>query len=219
MNSFEIAILRIIIKRQKPISISYITEGFPNGSEDFVLEAINNLLHLGYISYPYNETRHITYNKEKRRQILGIVDPLAESRFAEELTDYGAETTISNSSQKNKTGNDTGYNIHARQTWIAKVALVMSILVFGIVSILSSAISTGDIYQAVRLVGAHYYYRHHFHGNYNNPFSTSHGILVSENLTGNYVDPYDSTYLKRGGYTQVGVLPIMNSTLRNCDHL
>ncbi len=80
MNSYEIAILRILVKRNfKPIAIHNLIEGFPDGSEDKVNYAISNLENLELINilsgFPIEE-KYVIYNQEKKQEILKIIDPL-----------------------------------------------------------------------------------------------------------------------------------------------
>jgi hypothetical protein len=163
VNSFEIAIMRILIKRQKPIPISHVVEGFPNDSEDFVLEAIRNLLDSGYIFCPYIEKSHITYNREKRREILRIIDPLPEYRLEkEEEKELSVHKTENYIIASHNSKNDGGRRYHAytKHAAIRKIALVTSMLVFGIVIIFSTAISTEDVYQDFKSIDTSYYYHH-----------------------------------------------------------
>jgi hypothetical protein len=163
VNSFEIAIMRILIKRQKPIPISYVAEGFPNDSEDFVLEAIRNLLNSGYISCSYIEKNHITYNKEKRREILRIIDPLPEllieKEEEKELSVYKAENYIS-ALHNSKDEDGRWYHAYTKHATVRKIALVASMLVFGIVIIFSTTISTEDVYQDFKSIDTGYHYPH-----------------------------------------------------------
>jgi hypothetical protein len=197
VNPFEIAILRIVIKRQKPLSISSVIEGFPSGSEDFVLQAINDLVRAGYIRYLYVEKMdHITYNKDKRKEILTIIDPLPElgTEIQEEWLDSKKELTHTHSTTSKK-NNDNGrwhYYTYNTQQHICKAALVMSMIVIGVVSIFSTAIPTADVYQDFRLSGSDYYY----HSKNNHHLSYSPHVVMSENSTKNYNGFYSPEYLK-----------------------
>lgn len=79
LNSFDIAILRILVKRNhQPIAIHILIEGFPNGSENQVINAISKLENLGLISissgFPVEE-KYVVYNEEKKQEILKVIDP------------------------------------------------------------------------------------------------------------------------------------------------
>jgi hypothetical protein len=141
--------MRIAIKKHKPIPISHLIEGFPNNSGDFVLEAISNLFNLGYISYPYSEKNHITYNKERRKEILRIVDPLPQLQIErQELSAAEVEDNLETLLKKRKDDNKRHQHYtFAKYRGVGRFALLMWVLVFGIVSIFGSAVSTEDVYQ------------------------------------------------------------------------
>lgn len=75
MNTFEVAILRILIKRQRPIKLSTLVSGFPDDCEDGVLSAISELKADGYIHIDdYRPNGYISINSERRKEALQIVD-------------------------------------------------------------------------------------------------------------------------------------------------
>jgi hypothetical protein len=193
-----------------PISVSHITEGFPTGSETFVLEALSNLLHLGFISY--NESGRITYNKEKKKEILGIIDPLPEAQI-KKLTDATGQI-CNRQSYTRKNDTHRALIIHKRHTATEKVALVMSLLFFGIVSLLSSAISTGDVHHHIRTVGVHYHHHHHLHPE-DGPFFGSYYVHVYGNMTGSYSSPYT----KAEGYSSDDSSSFLDAAIGNCNYL
>jgi len=76
MLSYEIAVLRILLKKRSAVEISSLVNGFPDNSEANVLDAISNLYSLGYIRasdslFP----RSVSLNKSMRLEALRIVDP------------------------------------------------------------------------------------------------------------------------------------------------
>jgi hypothetical protein len=80
LNSYEIAILRILVKKNlQPIAIHNLIEGFPDGSEDKVNDAISNLENSELIrilsGFPVEE-KYVIYNQDKKQDILKIIDPL-----------------------------------------------------------------------------------------------------------------------------------------------
>ncbi|MDQ3835701.1 MAG: hypothetical protein M3270_02030 [Thermoproteota archaeon] len=76
MNAFEVAILRVLIKRQQPVKLSALVSGFPDDCEDGVLSAVSNLKLHGYIILnDYQPNGDVLINRERRREILRIVDP------------------------------------------------------------------------------------------------------------------------------------------------
>jgi hypothetical protein len=76
VNTFEVAVLRILIKRQQqPLKLSVLVSGFPDDYEDSVLSAISNLRLQGYIVLDdYQPNGYVSINRERRKEILQIVD-------------------------------------------------------------------------------------------------------------------------------------------------
>jgi hypothetical protein len=75
MNIFEIAVLRVLIKRRQPMKLSILVSGFPDESEDNVLSAISSLKLQGYLVFDdYHPNGYISINRERRKEILQIVD-------------------------------------------------------------------------------------------------------------------------------------------------
>jgi hypothetical protein len=75
VNTFEIAILRVLIKRQQPLKLSTLVNGFPDDSEDNVLSAISSLKLQGYVMLDdYQPNGYVSINKARRKEILQIVD-------------------------------------------------------------------------------------------------------------------------------------------------
>jgi hypothetical protein len=85
LNTFEISILRILAKKQNAIRISSLIDGFPDCYIDSVLQAISNLNYQGYISF-FNDNNssevRVLLNKDKRKEVLKIIDPLPNPIFA-----------------------------------------------------------------------------------------------------------------------------------------
>ncbi len=76
MNTFEVAVLRVLIKRQQPLKFSTLVSGFPDDCEDSVLSAISSLRLHGYVMLDddYQPNGYISVNRERRKEILQIVD-------------------------------------------------------------------------------------------------------------------------------------------------
>ncbi|MFL6522332.1 MAG: hypothetical protein ACJ71B_02505 [Nitrososphaera sp.] len=86
MNAFELAILRVLIKRQQPVKLSTLVSGFPDDCEDGVLSAVSSLRLHGYINLnDYQLNGHVAINRERRKEILRIVDPTITSDELEVL--------------------------------------------------------------------------------------------------------------------------------------
>jgi hypothetical protein len=76
VNTFEVAVLRILIKRQQqPLKLSVLVGGFPDDYEDSVLSAISDLRLQGYIVLDdYQPNGYVSINRDRRKEILQIVD-------------------------------------------------------------------------------------------------------------------------------------------------
>jgi hypothetical protein len=75
VNTFEVAVLRILIKRQQPIKLSVLVSGFPDDCEDDVLSAISRLRLHGYVHLDdYSHNGQLSISNERRKEVLQIVD-------------------------------------------------------------------------------------------------------------------------------------------------
>jgi hypothetical protein len=75
VDIYEIAVLRILVKKQYPMKVSNLVKGFPDNSGDNVLQAVSNLHFLGYISVYDSLPHYISLSKDMRKEVLQIVDP------------------------------------------------------------------------------------------------------------------------------------------------
>jgi hypothetical protein len=57
------------------MKVSNLVNGFPDNSEDNVLQAVSNLHFLGYISVYDSLPKHISLTKDMRKEVLKIVNP------------------------------------------------------------------------------------------------------------------------------------------------
>jgi hypothetical protein len=75
VNTFEVAVLRVLIKRQQPLKLSTLVSGFPDDCEDSVLSAVSSLKIHGYILLDdYQPNGYVSINREHRKEVLQIVD-------------------------------------------------------------------------------------------------------------------------------------------------
>jgi hypothetical protein len=75
VNIFEVAVLRILIKRQQPMKLSTLVSGFPDDCEDGVLSAVSGLKLQGYVLLDdYQPNGYVSINRERRKEVLQIVD-------------------------------------------------------------------------------------------------------------------------------------------------
>ena len=75
MNAYEIAVLRILVKKHHPMKVSNLVEGFPDNSEDSVLQAISRLHFLGYVSVYDTPIQSISLSRGTKKEVLKIVIP------------------------------------------------------------------------------------------------------------------------------------------------
>lgn len=67
--------LRVLIKRQQPLKLSALVDGFPDDSEDSVLSAVSTLKLQGYLVLDdYQPNGYVSINKVRRKEILQTVD-------------------------------------------------------------------------------------------------------------------------------------------------
>jgi hypothetical protein len=75
VNAYEIAVLRILVKKRHPMKVSNLVKGFPDNSEDNVLQAISKLHFLGYVSIYDTPVHSISLSRDTKKEVLKIVIP------------------------------------------------------------------------------------------------------------------------------------------------
>jgi hypothetical protein len=75
VNVYEIAVLRILVKRQHPMKVSNLVNGFPDDSGANVLQAVSKLHFLGYVLVYDTPVQYISLCKDTRKEVLKIVNP------------------------------------------------------------------------------------------------------------------------------------------------
>ena len=74
MNTFEFAVLRILVKRRNPLKLSSLVGGFPDDCEDDVLCAISHLRRLGFLELSeYQPEADVMLARQKRSEAMRIV--------------------------------------------------------------------------------------------------------------------------------------------------
>ncbi len=82
MNTYEIAILRILVKKQHPIKISTLIDGFPDSTGDNVLQAVSKLHFLGYVSVSdFHSSKYICLCRDMAKEVLKIVNPDSNKEY------------------------------------------------------------------------------------------------------------------------------------------
>jgi hypothetical protein len=155
VNTFEVAVLRILIKRQQqPLKLSVLVSGFPDDCEDSVLSAISSLRLQGYILLDdYQPNGYVSINRERRKEILQIVDLDINSNKLEATEVNKNYYHNSVPFEKENSGQIvTGYSISRA----IKTIGISSLLVFGFALALGSSIPTTS-----PDAGSVVYYQHH----------------------------------------------------------
>ena len=138
MNTFEVAVLRILIKRQQPLKLSALVGGFPDDCDDSILSAISSLKLQGYVILEdYQPEGYVSINKERRKEILQIVDSniyLHESEASHTRENYSATV-------KEKKGFARLVGRHPISQGIRAIA-ISSLLVFGLISAIVASTPT-----------------------------------------------------------------------------
>ncbi len=140
MDTFEVAVLRILIKRQQqPLKLSVLVSGFPDDCEDSVLSAISSLRLQGYITLDdYQPNGYLSINKDRRKEILQIVDSDINSNKLE-AKDTNKNYHNRSPLEKKSSGQIvTGYPISQAMKTIG----ISSLIIFGFVLALGSSIPT-----------------------------------------------------------------------------
>jgi hypothetical protein len=141
VNTFEVAVLRILIKRQQqPLKLSVLVSGFPDDCEDSVLSAISSLRLQGYIMLDdYQPNGYVSINRERRKEILQIVDSDINSNNSIGPHIKEEDYTGSHIKEKRSFGQIIArYPISQAITAVA----ISSLLILGLVIALGSSVST-----------------------------------------------------------------------------
>jgi hypothetical protein len=137
VNTFEVAVLRILVKRQQSLKLSVLVSGFPDEYEDGVLSAVSSLRLQGYIILDdYQPNGYVCINKERRKEILHIVNSDIYSQKSSSIKEEYTDVPIDK--RKSFRPIITRYPIPQA---IRAVAL-SSLLIIGLVIVLGSSAST-----------------------------------------------------------------------------
>jgi hypothetical protein len=138
VNTFEVAVLRVLIKRQQPLKLSTLVSGFPDNCEDNVLSAISSLKLQEYVMVDnYQPNGYVSINRERRKEILQIVDSDIYSHKLE-APHAKEKSSASIEEKKSLTQIATRYPISQGIRAIA----ISSLLIVGLVSALGVSMPT-----------------------------------------------------------------------------
>jgi hypothetical protein len=142
VNTFEVAVLRILIKRQQqPMKLSALVNGFPDDSEDNVLSAVSSLKLQGYLVLDdYQPNGYVLLNKARRKEILQIVDSDIHSHGSESLDgkEKDVDSSISTPAKKSPR------QVTARHRILLGIRTIAfsSLLIVGLVSAIGISLPT-----------------------------------------------------------------------------
>jgi len=146
VNRFELAIVRVLVKRQDSLRVSSLIEGFPDYYLDHILLAMSNLNYKGYIFFStYDSVVHISLKADKRREVLEIVDPFSDSHSivkSEHVDPVAFYHHNADNNAKNKNGKRF-FSTAISSLLTIKTAAVGSFFVLGLMSIVG-VLPAGD---------------------------------------------------------------------------
>ena len=157
MDPFEVAVLRILVKRQQPIKFSALVGGFPDDCEDHVLSAISALERGGYIVISdCGPEGYIMISRSKRREILQVVE-----------SDIGPGTSVHNDpgiegqkvtvpTPRRKVGSRTVAGFSRRAIGIAAVSLF-------VIGLLGTGFASQTASSGQELAGHHGAFHYHLY--------------------------------------------------------
>ena len=142
MNTFEVAVLRILIKRQQhqPLKLSTLVSGFPDDAEDNVLSAVSNLRLQGYIMLnDYQPSGYVSINRDRRKDVLQIVDSDINS---DKLETLHTRETHNNSIPMKEEKSFGGILTKYPSSQAIRTIAISSLLVIGLAIALGSSMPT-----------------------------------------------------------------------------
>ena len=205
MDIVEVAILRILFKKQNPTRTCSLIEGFPDDSKGNVLLAISTLNNLGYIllsgHYPYE---YVLLNKDRRKEIMRILDPSVHSQYY--LDNLTIQNTRSNKGMIYHDQANESFEITTRtkerRNSISPFGYVLTatfIFIFGFMSIAGLALPANNFddnnFGSPQLIYPHIYQRHFsFNGDYLNSYQWHFNKINNDDLSGtHYLTPMNSS--------------------------
>jgi hypothetical protein len=134
VNTFEVAVLRILVKRQQPLKLSTLVSGFPDDCEDNVLSAVSSLkLHGFVVLDDYQPNGDVSINRERRKEILQIVDSDIYSHELKQAPHRNEKSNNENNSIREKTSFPRIITRYQNSQGIRAMA-ISSLLIVGIIS-------------------------------------------------------------------------------------
>jgi hypothetical protein len=173
VNSFEVALLRILVKKRAPVKLSTLVEGFPDGDEDSVLEAITSLRLKGYLDLTeYRPDGLVSLIKDKQREVVKIVSMNIDLRTDTIQTPYVEDhPTLGHSTNVPEKNNIKIMQVsllrrRVLSTTFGRLAITTAVIIglFGVIAVgglpSTSSPNAGSQTAAIHY---HYYYHGHYH--------------------------------------------------------
>ncbi len=160
MNTFEVAVLRVLVKRQQPLKLSALVNGFPDDSEDNVLSAVSSLKLQGYLVLDdYQPNGYVSINKARRKEILQIVDSGIHPNGFESPLDVKEKDD--DSSSLSTPAKKSPHQVTARHRTVPGIRTIAfsSLLIVGLVSAIGISLPTATSPDS-DLVAYHEYTAH-----------------------------------------------------------
>jgi hypothetical protein len=159
MKSEEIAVLRILFKYKKPMKLSKLVEGFPDDSRNHVLKAVSRLQKLSFISLiDCSSLLYVSINRHMRNTVLELLSvdsqKYAAMKDKEERVLLADRIAEKEGHQKNGSKiltYDNGRLSLALPMLAIKITatmLLFSIVIFGMISSLSSYTASPTLYTS-----------------------------------------------------------------------
>jgi hypothetical protein len=154
---FEVAVLRVLIKRQQPLKLSTLVSGFPDDVEDDVLSAVSGLKRCGYLVLDdYQPNGYVSVNRERRMEILRIVgSDIHSDKFEGPYTKEEASISVPEKKSPPPKIIISRHNISSGNKAIA----ISSLLIVGLVSTIGISIPVATSPDS-ELIAYHGYIAH-----------------------------------------------------------
>lgn len=148
MNTFEVAVLRVLVKRHAPLRVAALVGGFPDSCEDGVLSAISNLQLVGFLQISeFSPTGQVSIIPSRKTEALRIVNServLESESVIDDNYCRGLEPWVTSiqpavgaaSSRVSKKPGPIKHAIVAMASHRARSASVAFVLAFGILGML-----------------------------------------------------------------------------------
>jgi hypothetical protein len=121
------------VKKQHPIKLSTLVDGFPDHSEDNVLQGVSNLHFLGYVSVSdFHSSKYIWLCKDVAKEVLNIVNPHPNKNYQVVQNPY-SDFIISPLARKNVDKTKSNGN-NSRQLVLTGAIALAAIVIISVIA-------------------------------------------------------------------------------------